>query len=171
MSAKWDVEVGPIWNQSHAEEVADMYIFANPHLQWTKEWRTTVWNKMSTITVRERIDKYSPFDVSVGLLRSQQDAEACASKYMTVHPYLEWTKKWRTTVPNEMSVLNVRFLRENEKQASGGKAPRRVTINRPPHQQPASGKQLHCVFCCLPPDAHQSVWITCLEYNDGQNNK
>ena len=138
MGSKWDVEVGPIWNQSHAEEVADMYIFAHPHLQWTREWRTTVWNKMSTITVKERIDKYSPFDVSVGPLWNQQHAEEVASKYMTVHPNLEWTRKWRTTVQGKMSVLTVCFVREGKTQGSGEKPSGRFP--RPPNQHPAAGK-------------------------------
>jgi len=49
-----DVEVGPIWNQSHAEEVAAEYIQSHPDFEWTGQWETTRPGEMSTIQIRRR---------------------------------------------------------------------------------------------------------------------
>ena len=49
-----DVEVGPIWSQAHAEEVAQDYIRNNPHFEWTGHWNTTIPGEMSTIQIRRR---------------------------------------------------------------------------------------------------------------------
>ena len=49
-----DVEVGPLRNQSHAEEVAAEYIENHPEYEWTGQWNTTRPGEMSTIEIRER---------------------------------------------------------------------------------------------------------------------
>jgi len=49
-----DVEVGPIRNQSHAEEVASEYIRNHPEFEWTGHWNTTRPGEMSVIQVRRR---------------------------------------------------------------------------------------------------------------------
>lgn len=48
----FDVEVGPIRNQSEARAKANRYIKANPQHEWTGHWRTTQPGKMSVIQVR-----------------------------------------------------------------------------------------------------------------------
>ena len=46
------VEVGPLSNQKHAEEVAAKYVAEHPHCHWTGQWKTTAPGKMSIIEVR-----------------------------------------------------------------------------------------------------------------------
>lgn len=47
----YDVDVGPIWGQSHAETVAAEYIREHPELKWTGHW-STVGTGKSVINVR-----------------------------------------------------------------------------------------------------------------------
>ena len=49
-----DVEVGPIWDQGHAEVVAAEYIQDHPEFEWTGHWNTTRPGEMSTIQIRRR---------------------------------------------------------------------------------------------------------------------
>ena len=49
------VEVGPIWNHSHAELVATEYIQNHPECIWTGHWNTPRPNEMSTIQVKRRL--------------------------------------------------------------------------------------------------------------------
>ena len=49
-----DVEVGPIWSQSHAEEVASNYIQNHPDYEWTGQWNTIRSGEMSTIELKRR---------------------------------------------------------------------------------------------------------------------
>ena len=49
-----DVEVGPIWNQRHAKEVARKYERVYPGWEWTGAWRTVVEGQMSVINVRPK---------------------------------------------------------------------------------------------------------------------
>jgi len=48
-----DVEVGPIWNQAHAEEVAANYLRSHPGTKWTGHWRTTKMGVMSVIQIQQ----------------------------------------------------------------------------------------------------------------------
>ena len=50
MSRK-DVEMGPLWNNDDATEKANIWVSQNPGWRYTGEWRTTIPNVMSTITV------------------------------------------------------------------------------------------------------------------------
>ena len=47
------------------------------------------------------------WDVRMGPLWSQKDAEEKATAYINGHPGLIWTREWRTTVPGKMSVIGV----------------------------------------------------------------
>eukprot|EP00092_Neocalanus_flemingeri_P065894 GFUD01080197.1.p1 GENE.GFUD01080197.1~~GFUD01080197.1.p1 ORF type:complete len:238 (-),score=48.14 GFUD01080197.1:61-774(-) len=49
-----NVEVGPIWNQSHAAQVALKYTQNHAQYEWTGQWNTTKAGKMSTIQIRRR---------------------------------------------------------------------------------------------------------------------
>jgi len=46
------VEVGPLWDQGHAEEVAAEFVSQNPGTEWTGQWWTTVPGEMSVIQIR-----------------------------------------------------------------------------------------------------------------------
>lgn len=52
----WDVEVGPIWNQQHAVQVAHKYIDENHQYAWTGQWKSTVPGKMSVINVTHAME-------------------------------------------------------------------------------------------------------------------
>ena len=41
MADEQNVEVGPIWNQQHAEQKAAEYIQNHPEYEWTGHWNTT----------------------------------------------------------------------------------------------------------------------------------
>lgn len=49
-------EVGPIWNQADAVIKAKKFTDANPGVEWTGHWQTTVVNKMSVIRCRRFIN-------------------------------------------------------------------------------------------------------------------
>ena len=68
------VEVGPIYNQKNAEEVAEKYIAEHKGCKWTGKWFTTVPNKMSVIEVR-----CCCFCVCVVKLDSVQQASFCCT--------------------------------------------------------------------------------------------
>ena len=46
-----DVEMGPIWDNNDANVKAAGWVAQNPGWRYTGEWRTTIPNVMSTITV------------------------------------------------------------------------------------------------------------------------
>ena len=46
-----DVEMGPLWDNNDAVEKARIWVSQNPGWRYTGEWRTTIPNVMSTITV------------------------------------------------------------------------------------------------------------------------
>ena len=48
---KKSVDVGPIWNNDHAQEVATDWINKNPGWEFRGEWRTTQAGVMSQIDV------------------------------------------------------------------------------------------------------------------------
>ena len=109
-----EVEVGPIWNQRHAEEVAAEYIQNHPEYEWTGHWNTTRPGQMSVIFIQPRSDPASEVlqndahDVEVGPIWNQAHASEVASRYIQDHPDLEWTGQWNTTQPGVMSVIQVR---------------------------------------------------------------
>eukprot|EP00092_Neocalanus_flemingeri_P065895 GFUD01080198.1.p1 GENE.GFUD01080198.1~~GFUD01080198.1.p1 ORF type:complete len:349 (-),score=71.15 GFUD01080198.1:44-1003(-) len=73
-----DVEVGPIWNQSHAAQVALKYTQNHAEYEWTGQWNTTKAGKMSTIQIRRREtgqDESLNRDLSSGIGQS-----ACGSQ-------------------------------------------------------------------------------------------
>ena len=49
--SRQDIEMGPIWDNNDANEKAKIWVSQNPGWRYTGEWRTTVPNVMSTITV------------------------------------------------------------------------------------------------------------------------
>merc|ERR1711874_568964 len=59
-SAAQNVEVGPIWNQRHAEEKAAEYVRNHPEFQWTGHWWTTEPGMMSVIQ-RQRTCQWPPY--------------------------------------------------------------------------------------------------------------
>ena len=109
-----EVEVGPIWNQRHAEEVAAEYIQNHPDFEWTGHWNTTRPGQMSVIFVQPRINRANEaieddtHDVEVGPIWNQAHAYEVACTYIQDHPDLEWTGQWNTTQPGVMSVIQVR---------------------------------------------------------------
>ncbi|CAM9538208.1 unnamed protein product [Ectocarpus sp. 12 AP-2014] len=46
--------------------------------------------------------------VEVGPIWNHADANKKANAYLERHPWVEWTGHWTTTVPNEMSVIEIR---------------------------------------------------------------
>lgn len=45
--------------------------------------------------------------VEMGPLWSTADAEVKADEWVKKHPGWKWTGEWKTTIPNEMSVIEV----------------------------------------------------------------
>jgi hypothetical protein len=48
---KIDIEVGPIWNNDHAQTVGNDWIAKNPGYVWRGGWRTTKEGVMSVLEV------------------------------------------------------------------------------------------------------------------------
>ena len=51
-----DVEVGPLQNQRHAEQVAADYVRNHPECEWTGHWNTTRPGVMSVIQIRRHVE-------------------------------------------------------------------------------------------------------------------
>ena len=106
-----NVEVGPIWNQRHAEEKAAEYIRNHPGYQWTGHWNTTRPGVMSTIQIRRRNTQHPVVrtleNVEVGPIWNQQHAKQKAAEYIRNFPEFQWTGQWKTTRPGRMSVIQV----------------------------------------------------------------
>jgi len=110
MEGAQNVEVGPIWNQRHAEEKAAEYVRNHPDYKWTGHWNTTRPGLMSTIQVRRRNTQQTAArteNVEVGPIRNQQHAEQKAAEYIRNNPEFQWTGHWNTTRPGRMSVIQV----------------------------------------------------------------
>lgn len=45
------IEVGPIWDNNHAQQVANDWLAKNPGHTWKGDWRTTVEGQKSEIEV------------------------------------------------------------------------------------------------------------------------
>merc|ERR1711874_901191 len=115
-SAAQNVEVGPIWNQRHAEEKAAEYVRNHPEFQWTGHWWTTEPGIMSVIQIERRNpDTSDPINhnpsaaqnVEVGPIWNQRHAEEKAAEYVRNHPEFQWTGHWWTTEPGMMSVIQI----------------------------------------------------------------
>ncbi len=50
----WSVEVGPIWDNGHARQVAEQYVASHPDVEWTRQWSTTVVRQTSVIQVQAK---------------------------------------------------------------------------------------------------------------------
>ena len=118
-----NIEVGPIWNQSHAEQKAAEYVRNHPEFEWTGQWNTTQAGRMSTIQIRRRCQSIlsqtqtntgqnnpaiNTQNVEVGPIRNQRHALQVAEDYVRTHPEFEWTGHWNTTIPGVMSVIQIR---------------------------------------------------------------
>jgi hypothetical protein len=51
------VEVGPIWGQEHALQVAEQYLLAHPGHSWTAHWWTTVPGEMSVLQINMPLEE------------------------------------------------------------------------------------------------------------------
>ncbi|CAN0468010.1 unnamed protein product, partial [Scytosiphon promiscuus] len=74
-TAARDVDVGPIWNQAHAERRASEYVAEHPDQEWNGHWTSA--RGTSFIGVRGRPTR----DVDVGPIRNQAHAERRAREY------------------------------------------------------------------------------------------
>ena len=113
-----DVEVGPIWNQSDAEQKCRAKA-AELRVEWTGQWHTTVVGRMSVCQMRRSGGGYGggygngggrgvTREIEAGPIWNQRDAETkCRSKAQELRG--EWTGQWRTTVQGRMSVCEIRM--------------------------------------------------------------
>jgi len=97
------VEAGPIWNQTHADQVCPA-IAVSQGGEWTGQWWTTVQGEMSVCQIRIPEPARS---VEAGPIWNQTHAEQVCPA-IAVSQGGEWTGQWWTTVPNEMSVCQIR---------------------------------------------------------------
>merc|ERR1719244_2498243 len=113
------VEVGLIWNEQHAKQVAAEYVQKNPQFMWTGQWNTT--GQISVIYVKPRAEAIPnstqentsltedvEMKVEVGPIRNHQHAKRVAAKYIKKNPQYMWTGDWSITVPSQMSVIYVK---------------------------------------------------------------
>ncbi len=101
--AQQAVEAGPIWNQQHANQVCPA-IAASQGGEWTGHWWTTVPNEMSVCQISIAQPARA---VNAGPIWNQQHAnQVCPA--IAASQGGEWTGHWWTTVPNEMSVCQIR---------------------------------------------------------------
>ena len=107
------VEAGPIWNQADAEKKCPEVAKANGGV-WNGQWRTTVPGEMSVCELRLAHSRGNYFieAVEAGPIWSQADAEKKCPKVAKANGGV-WNGQWRTTVPGEMSVCELR-LRSSE---------------------------------------------------------
>lgn len=61
---KKTVDVGPIWNNDHAQEVANDWLNKNPGWEYRGEWRTTQPGVMSQIDVYTKVGDLTVEDIS-----------------------------------------------------------------------------------------------------------
>ena len=99
--AQRQVEVGPIWNQAHAERVCPGVAHAHGG-SWTGQWRTTVSGRMSVCEVRANARA-----VEAGPIWDQGHADqVCPAVAQSFGA--RWTGQWWTTVQGRMSVCQIR---------------------------------------------------------------
>jgi Mannan-binding protein len=103
-----NVEAGPIWNQSDAERKCPQVAKTNGGV-WTGQWHTTVPGRMSVCELRlPSSNGRNVREVEAGPIWSQMDAERKCPALAKANGGV-WTGQWRTTVPGQMSVCELRF--------------------------------------------------------------
>jgi Mannan-binding protein len=106
-SSTISVDAGPIWSQSDAEKKCPDVAKAKGGT-WTGQWRTTVPGQMSVCEVRLTPSNGIVKTIDAGPIWSQSDAEKkCPAVARTNGG--TWNGQWRTTVPGQMSVCEVRI--------------------------------------------------------------
>lgn len=99
-----NVEVGPIWSQSDAEDKCPRAA-ADAHGEWTGQWKTTVPGQMSVCEIADRAPVRTQV-VEAGPIWSQADATLkCPVAAIAVRG--RWTGQWSTTVQGQMSVCEM----------------------------------------------------------------
>jgi hypothetical protein len=108
-----EVEAGPIWSQTNAEQRCPEVARANGGV-WDGRWHTTVPGTMSVCSVRVRASrhKYTVEEVEAGPIWNQADAQRKCSQIATANGGV-WDGQWRTTVPGRMSVCELRLPRKD----------------------------------------------------------
>jgi hypothetical protein len=106
---KVSINAGPIWNQADAERKCPEVAKANRGV-WDGQWRTTVPGQMSVCEIRlpGPNDKHVVKAVDAGPIWSQWDAEKKCPEVAKRNGGV-WTGQWRTTVPGQMSVCDLRL--------------------------------------------------------------
>ena len=120
-----DVDAGPIWNQSDAQEKCPRV--CQPPASWNGQWRTTVPGRSSVCGCESPIivvtptppPTYAPVpprmvpppppqaaarEVNAGPIWTQADAQQTCPTVCRAPE--RWTGGWRTTVPGRMSVFS-----------------------------------------------------------------
>lgn len=74
------VEVGPVWGQEHALQVAAHYLLAHPSHAWKGHWNTTLPQQMSVLYMQMPLEDARTIEAGELVWRYpgyQQDSEAC----------------------------------------------------------------------------------------------
>ena len=104
------VEAGPIWDQSDAGQKCPQVAKENRGT-WSGGWRTTVPGRMSVCDIRlspsKEIRIVEP--IEAGPIWNQSDAEKKCAEVAKKNSGT-WNGQWRTTVPGNMSVCEIRLL-------------------------------------------------------------
>lgn len=110
-TTKVEVNAGPIWNQADAQSKCPAVAKAHGGV-WDGQWRTTVPGQMSVCEVKYpgRPGKYVVKSVDAGPIWNQADAERKCPEVAKRNDGV-WTGEWRTTVPGQMSVCELRLPR------------------------------------------------------------
>lgn len=105
-----NVEAGPIWNDSDAQSKCPGVASASGGV-WTGQWHTTIPGRMSVCEVRFS-GRRPPIvkEFNAGPIFSQADAQTKCPQVAASNGGV-WTGQWRTTVPGQMSVCEVRINR------------------------------------------------------------
>ncbi len=101
--AQQAIEAGPIWNQNHANQVCPAVAAAHGG-SWTGHWWTTIPSEMSVCQVQVAAPARA---VEAGPIWNQGHADQVCPAVAASHG-AQWTGHWWTTIPNEMSVCQIR---------------------------------------------------------------
>ena len=102
---KW-VEVGPIWNQSDAENKCPKAA-RRQGMTWSGQWKTTIPGKMSKCQLKYGSSGSGRRMIEVGPIWNQADAEVkCPKAARKAGGY--WTGQWRTTRQGIMSECEIK---------------------------------------------------------------
>lgn len=93
-------EVGPLWDQAHADEVCPAVALSHG-AKWTGQWWTTVEGEISVCELRQALRA-----VEVGPIWDQAHAETVCPAVARSHG-ADWTGEWWTTVEGQMSVCQL----------------------------------------------------------------